>query len=55
MAEITMEKRDRDTSRNQIQWNIVEVWETKANSNNEYPSSLVEQGIDVLADNWLDI
>ena len=25
------------------------------NLNNEYPSSLVEQGIDVLADNWLDI
>ena len=25
------------------------------NSNNEYPSSLVEQGIDALADNWLDI
>ena len=46
-----MEKRDRDTSRNQIQWNVVEIWETKANSNNKYPSSLVEQGIDVLANN----
>ena len=55
MAEITTEKKDNDTSRNQIQWNTVEVWETNANSNNAFPSSLVEQGIDALAVNWLDI
>ena len=37
MAEITTEKKDNDTSRNQKQWNTVEVWETEANSNNEKP------------------
>ena len=55
VAEITMEKGDHDTSKNQIQWDIVEVWETKANSNDEYPNTLVEQGIDVLTDIWLDV
>ena len=41
-AEITMEKRDHVTSKNQTHWDIVEVWETKANSNDESPNILVE-------------
>ena len=35
MAEITMEKEDHVTSKNQTQWVVVEVWEAKANSKNE--------------------
>ena len=54
MAEIILEKKDNNTDRNQIQWNAVEVWETNANSNNAFSSSLVEQGIDALSVNWLD-
>ena len=54
MDEIRIEKKDNNTDRNQIQWNAVEVWETNANSNNAFPSSLVEQGIDALTVTWLD-
>ena len=32
MAEITLEQKDNNTERSQIQWNAVEVWETNAKS-----------------------
>ena len=48
MAEIIRKEKDIDTDRSQIQWNEVDVWDSDASSNNAFPSSLVEQGIDAL-------
>ena len=55
LAEITIEEKDNDSDRSQMQWNKVEIWESDAIPYNTSPSSQIEEGIDALNFNWLDI
>ena len=55
VAEITKTKEDHIAGTSQTHWDVVEVWETQANSNDEDPNILVKLGINVLTDNWLGI
>ena len=54
MAEITLEQKNSDAKRNQIEWKEVEVWGTIVKVDNAVSSDVVEEGIDALSVNWLD-
>ena len=54
MAEITLEQKNSDAKRNQIERKEVEVWETIVKVDNTVSSDVIEEGIDALSANWLD-